>query len=116
MLAEGMKRDLAAAAELGVSQAAAAEIVEEGVPAEIDGKASGHGKFSLTGPLDPPVESSPVVTRLCRCTAPDGHTYRRIGAEIRHILNLSSSIQDHRLTLEGWDMIHRCFVSHLAPE
>jgi hypothetical protein len=43
-------------------------------------------------------------------------TYRRIGAEIRHILNLSSSIQDHRLTLEGWDMIHRCFVSHLAPE
>ena len=43
-------------------------------------------------------------------------TYWRIGAEIRHILKLSSTIRNHRLTLEGWDMIHRCFVSHLAPE
>jgi hypothetical protein len=43
-------------------------------------------------------------------------TYRRIGAEIRHVLKLSSSIQDDRLTPEGWDMIHRCFVSHLAAE
>jgi hypothetical protein len=43
-------------------------------------------------------------------------TYRRIGVEIRHILKLSSSIRNHRLTLEGWGMIHRCFVSHLAPE
>ena len=29
--------------------------------------------FSLTGPLAPLVESSPAVTRLCRCTSPDGH-------------------------------------------
>ena len=33
VLSEGMKRDLAAAAELGLSQTAAAEIVEEGIPA-----------------------------------------------------------------------------------
>ena len=33
VLSEGMERDLAPAAELGLSQAAAAEIVEEGVPA-----------------------------------------------------------------------------------
>jgi hypothetical protein len=73
VLAEGMERDLAAAAELGLSQAAAAEILEEGVPAEIDGAASRHGVVSPTGPLAPPEESSPGVTRLCRCTSPDGH-------------------------------------------
>jgi hypothetical protein len=33
MLSEGVKRDLAAAAELGLSQTAPAEIIEEGVPA-----------------------------------------------------------------------------------
>jgi hypothetical protein len=33
MLAEGMKRDLATAAELGLSQTAPAEIIEEGIPA-----------------------------------------------------------------------------------
>lgn len=33
MLSEGVKRDLATAAELGLSQTAAAEIVEEGIPA-----------------------------------------------------------------------------------
>jgi hypothetical protein len=32
VLSEGMERDLAAAAELGLSQAAAAEIIEVGVP------------------------------------------------------------------------------------
>jgi hypothetical protein len=33
VLSEGRERDLAAAAELGLSQAAAAEIIEEGLPA-----------------------------------------------------------------------------------
>jgi hypothetical protein len=33
MLSEGVKRDLATAAELGLSQAAPAEIIEKGVPA-----------------------------------------------------------------------------------
>jgi len=33
VLSEGMERDLTAAAELGLGQAAAAEIVEEGLPA-----------------------------------------------------------------------------------
>jgi len=33
--------------------------------------------FSPTGPLAPPVESSPEVTRLCRCTSPDAHHIRR---------------------------------------
>jgi hypothetical protein len=33
VLSEGMERDLAAAAELGLSQTAAAELVEEGLPA-----------------------------------------------------------------------------------
>jgi hypothetical protein len=33
VLSEGVKRDLATAAELGLSQAAAAEIIEEGIPA-----------------------------------------------------------------------------------
>jgi hypothetical protein len=46
MLSEGMERDLAPAAELGLSQAAAAELIEEGLPAEIDGTASRHGVVS----------------------------------------------------------------------
>jgi hypothetical protein len=33
VLSEGVERDLAAAAELGLSQTATAEIIEEGVPA-----------------------------------------------------------------------------------
>ena len=33
MLSEGVKRDLTPAAELGLSQTAAAEIIEEGIPA-----------------------------------------------------------------------------------
>jgi len=33
MLSEGVKRDLATAAELGLSQTAAAEVIEEGIPA-----------------------------------------------------------------------------------
>jgi hypothetical protein len=33
VLSEGMERDLAPAAELGLSQAAAAEVIEEGFPA-----------------------------------------------------------------------------------
>jgi hypothetical protein len=33
VLSEGMKRDLAAGAELGLSQTAAAEIIEDGIPA-----------------------------------------------------------------------------------
>ena len=33
MLSEGVKRDLATAAELGLSQTAPAEIIEEGIPA-----------------------------------------------------------------------------------
>jgi hypothetical protein len=68
-----MKRDLAAAAELGLSQTAAAEIIEEGIPAQIDDAASRHGVISLTGPLAPTVLSSRGATPLCRCTSPDGH-------------------------------------------
>jgi hypothetical protein len=46
VLSEGMERDPAAAAELGLSQPAAAEFIEEGLPAEIDGAASRHGVVS----------------------------------------------------------------------
>ena len=48
-----MNGDAASAAELGLSQAAAAEIVEEGVPAEVEDAAPRHGVISLTGPLAP---------------------------------------------------------------
>jgi hypothetical protein len=70
-----MERDLAAAAELGVSQAATTEIVKHGLPAQIDGAGSRHGVVSRTGPLAPPESSSPGVTRLCRCASPDGHQW-----------------------------------------
>jgi hypothetical protein len=46
---EGMDGDSASLAELGVSQAAAAEIVEEGVPAEVEDVAPRHGVISRTG-------------------------------------------------------------------
>ena len=69
---------LGAAAEPGLSQATAAEIVEEGVPAEIDGSASRHDVVSPTGPSGPPEKSSPEVTQFCRCTSLDGHSYLAI--------------------------------------
>ena len=47
---EGMDGDSASLAELGLSQAATAEIVEEGVPAEVEDVAPRHGVNSRTGP------------------------------------------------------------------
>ena len=46
---EGMDGDAASLAEFGLSQAAAAEIVEEGVPAEVEDAAPRHGVISQTG-------------------------------------------------------------------
>jgi hypothetical protein len=46
VLAEGMERDLAAAAEFGLGQTAAAEFLDEGLPAEIDGATARHGRVS----------------------------------------------------------------------
>ena len=46
---EGMNRDAASFAEFGLGQAAAAEIVEEGVPAEVEDEAPRHGVISRAG-------------------------------------------------------------------
>jgi hypothetical protein len=46
---EGMDGDAASFAELGLGQAAAAELVEEGVPAEVEDRAPRHGVISRTG-------------------------------------------------------------------
>ena len=46
---EGMDGDAASLAEFGLGQAAAAEIVEEGVPAEVEDVAPRHGVISRTG-------------------------------------------------------------------
>ena len=46
---EGMDGDAASLAEFGLGQAAAAEIVEEGVPAEVEDAAPRHGVISRTG-------------------------------------------------------------------
>ena len=46
---EGMDGDAASLAEFGLGQAAAAEIVEEGVPAEVEDAAPRHGVISQTG-------------------------------------------------------------------
>lgn len=53
VLAEGMDRDAAAAAELGVGEAAASEIAEECVPAEVEDVSAGHGVISRTGTSAP---------------------------------------------------------------
>jgi hypothetical protein len=50
---EGMDGDAASLAELGVGQAATAELVEEGVPAEVEDVAPRHGVISQTGPSAP---------------------------------------------------------------
>jgi hypothetical protein len=50
---EGMDGDATSLAELGVGQAAAAEIVEEGVPAEVEDVAPRHGVISRTEPSAP---------------------------------------------------------------
>jgi hypothetical protein len=47
---EGMDGDAASLAEFGVGQAAAAELVEEGVPAGVENVAPRHGVISQTGP------------------------------------------------------------------
>jgi hypothetical protein len=46
---EGKDGDAASFAEFGLGQAAAAEIVEEGVPAEVEDVAPRHGVISRTG-------------------------------------------------------------------
>ncbi len=46
---EGMDGDAASLAEFGLGQAATAEIVEEGVPAEVEDVAPKHGVISRTG-------------------------------------------------------------------
>jgi hypothetical protein len=46
---EGMEGDPASLAELGLGQAATAELVEEGVPAEVEDVAPRHGVNSRTG-------------------------------------------------------------------
>jgi hypothetical protein len=46
VLAEGMERDLSAAAEFSLGQTATAEFIEEGLPAKIDGAAARHGMVS----------------------------------------------------------------------
>jgi hypothetical protein len=46
---EGMDGDAASLAEFGVGQAAPAELVEEGVPAEVEDVAPRHGVISRTG-------------------------------------------------------------------
>lgn len=73
MLAEGVEWQVAPVAELGLAETAAAEIVAYRVPAQINGARSRHGGISLRGPLAPPVESSPGLTRHGRCASPDGH-------------------------------------------
>jgi hypothetical protein len=45
---EGMDGDATSVAELGVGQAAAAELVEEGVPVEVEDVALRHGVISRT--------------------------------------------------------------------
>src|SRR5205814_1569922 len=50
---EGMDGDAASLAEFGLSQAAPAEILEEGVPAEVEDAAPRHGVNSRTGRLAP---------------------------------------------------------------
>jgi len=50
---EGMTGDPASAAELGLSQAAAAVIMEQGIPAQVEGVAPGQSVISLTGPSAP---------------------------------------------------------------
>jgi hypothetical protein len=52
-LSEGMDGDAASLAEFGVGQASAAEVVEEGVPAEVEDVAPRHGVISRTGPSAP---------------------------------------------------------------
>ena len=52
-LPEGMTGDPASAAELGLSQAAAAVIMEQGIPAQVEGVAPGQSVISLTGPSAP---------------------------------------------------------------
>src|SRR3954453_16641340 len=69
---EGMDGDAASLAEFGLGQAAAAEIVEEGVPAEVEDVAQRHGVISRTGLRAPAGKRSQAITAPSRCTSPDG--------------------------------------------
>jgi peroxiredoxin Q/BCP len=87
--AEGVKGDPTEPAELDVGQSALAEVVEEGIPAEVGRACLRHGELSLRGPLPPPGKSSPGVRSLSRCTWPNGY-----GAEVIGIS--SDSPESHR--------------------
>jgi hypothetical protein len=86
VFSEGVKRDLATAAELGLSQTVATEISEKGIPAWIDCAASRHGVISPTGSLTSPVQSSREVAPLCERTSPAGHFAATIGQPVDTVM------------------------------
>ena len=48
-LSEGVDRELTAVAKGGMGQAAAAEVIEDGAPTQVEDTRPGHDVFSLTG-------------------------------------------------------------------
>lgn len=77
MLAKGVKARPQRSQNSPRGQAAAAELVDQCSPAQVEGAASGHGEFSVSEPLMRSEESSPPITLRSRCTSSDALRLRQ---------------------------------------